>query len=156
MHLTANLKKDSVKHLRPEPPLVTQPDASVRETIRLLQEKRAGCVIVCDPRGKAVGIFTERDVLRRVIGEHVDLESPIKEVMSTNLDTVGESDGITKALRLLHVRGLRHLPVVNDKQEPIGLISVQRVMEYLVEHFPETIYNLPPDPSPVLESREGA
>ena len=99
---------------------------------------------------------TERDVLRRVIGERVDLDSPITDVMTTDLASVRESDKIARAIHLLHERGLRHLPVLDDQGGPIGLITVRRVMEYLVEHFPQTIYNLPPDPSTILEAREGA
>ena len=156
MELTKSLKKDLVKHLRPDAPLVTSPETSVRETIRLLQEHNTGCVVVCDSRGQAVGIFTERDVLRRVIGEHVDMDSPIKEVMSRDLASVRETDAIARAIRLLHERGLRHLPVLNDVGEPIGVVPVRRVMEYLVEHFPRAVYNHPLDSSPVVEAREGA
>ncbi len=156
MQLTESLKRDLVKHLRPKTPLLTAPETSVREAIRLLQENNTGCVIVCDAQGKAVGIFTERDVLRRVIGERVDMDSPIKDVMSTDLASVQESDPITRAVRLLHERGLRHLPVLNEDGEPLGIIPVRHVMEYLVEHFPQAVYNLPPDPSPALEAREGA
>ncbi len=156
MELTNSLKKDLVKHLRPAAAFIASPDTSVREAIRLLQEHNTGCVVVCDARGQAVGVFTERDVLRRVIGEHVDLDSPIKDVMSRDLASVGESDAIARAIRLLHDRGLRHLPVLNDVGEPIGVLSVRRVMEYLVEHFPRAVYNLPLDSSPVADAREGA
>ncbi len=156
MQLTNSLERDFVRHLAPKAPLVTSPTTTVRETIRLLQENQAGCVIICDSQNKAIGIFTERDVLRRVIGEHVDLDSPITDVMTTDLASVRESDKIAYAIQLLHKRGLRHLPVLDDQGGPIGLITVRRVMEYLVEHFPQTIYNLPPDPSPIIEAREGA
>ncbi len=156
MKLTHSLENDFVRHLAAKAPLITPPTTTVRETIRLLQENQAGCVIVCDGQNKAIGVFTERDVLRRVIGEHVDLDSPITDVMTTDLASVRESDKIAHAIQLLHQRGLRHLPVLDDEGGPIGLITVRRVMEYLVEHFPQTIYNLPPDPSPIIEAREGA
>ncbi len=156
MELTHSLQRDFVRHLTSKAPLVTSPTTTVRETIRLLQENQAGCVIVCDGQNKAIGIFTERDVLRRVIGERVDLNSPITDVMTTDLASVRESDKIARAIHLLHERGLRHLPVLDAEGGPIGLITVRRVMEYLVEHFPQTIYNLPPDPSPIIEAREGA
>ena len=76
--------------------------------------------------------------------------------MSTDLAAVRETDPITQAIRLLYERGLRHLPVLNDDRKPIGVVSVRRMMEYVVEHFPQTVYNLPPDPSQVLDGREGA
>ena len=79
MELTKSLKKDLVKDLRPNAALITSPETSVRATIRLLQEHNTGCVVVCDSRGQAVGIFTERDVLWRVIGEHVDMIRRLKK-----------------------------------------------------------------------------
>ena len=97
MELTHSLESDFVRHLAPKAPLTTSPTATVRETIRLLQENQAGCVIICDGQNKAIGIFTERDVLRRVIGKRVDLDSPITDVMTTDLASVRESDKIARA-----------------------------------------------------------
>lgn len=156
MELTKSLNQDLVKHLRQQQPLLAGPEMTVREAIRLLQENKTGCLIVCDPSGKAVGIFTERDVFRHVIDQRIEIDSPIREVMSTDLAAVQETDPITRAIELLYERGLRHLPVLNKDGEPIGVVSVRRMMEYVVEHFPQTVYNLPPDPSLVLDSREGA
>lgn len=156
MQLTKSLQTDLVKHLRPKSPLSVALDSTVRDAISLMQQNKVGCVLICDPTGRAVGIFTERDVLRRVIGEHVAQDSPIKEVMSKNLASVKEADPITDAFKLLHTRGLRHLPVVDESGRPTGVVSVKRIMEYLVEHFPQEIYNLPPNPSPSLGTREGA
>ena len=49
----------------------------------------------------------------------------------------------------------RHLPVV-DQGKPVGILSVKRIVHYLVEHFPATVYNLSPDPQAVGHNREGA
>ena len=51
--------------------------------------------------------------------------------------------------------GYRHLPVV-DERGPVGVLSVKRIVHYLVEHFPTTVYNLPPDPAVVPQQAEGA
>ena len=156
MKLTENLRKDRVSDLRPRPAVTLLENVSVRDAVDTLQREMAGCAILCDPEGRAVGIFTERDVLRRVIGEKVDPDSPMTTVMSTDLATVKLSDPITTAINLLHTRGLRHLPVIDEDGRPTGVVSVKRVMEYLVEHSPEAVYNLPPTTSPALGSREGA
>jgi len=52
--------------------------------------------------------------------------------------------------------GYRHLPVVDVTGKPLGVLSVKRIVHYLAEHFPATVYNLPPDPSSVPQSAEGA
>lgn len=156
MKLTKSLKTDLVKHLRPRSPLLVHPLTTIRQTIARMQEQGQGCVLVCDDDHKVAGIFTERDILSRVIGERADLDSPIKEVMCTTLATVRESDRATRALQLLHRNGLRHLPIVDDSRQPVGLVTVRGVMEYLVDHFPKAVYNLPPNPSALHEAREGA
>jgi hypothetical protein len=52
--------------------------------------------------------------------------------------------------------GYRHLPVVDESSRVVGILSVKRIVHYLVEHFPNTVYNLPPDPNAVQQQREGA
>jgi hypothetical protein len=52
--------------------------------------------------------------------------------------------------------GYRHLPVVDEGGRPVGVLSVKRIVHYLVEHFPTTVYNLPPNPGAVPQEREGA
>jgi CBS domain-containing protein len=52
--------------------------------------------------------------------------------------------------------GYRHLPVVDERERPVGILSVKRIIRYLVEHFPTTVYNLPPDPQAVPKNPEGA
>jgi predicted transcriptional regulator len=52
--------------------------------------------------------------------------------------------------------GYRHLPVVDECSRVVGILSVKRIVHYLVEHFPNTVYNLPPDPNAVQQQREGA
>jgi predicted transcriptional regulator len=42
--------------------------------------------------------------------------------------------------------GYRHLPVVDENRRPVGMLSAKRIVSYLVEHFPATVFNLPPDP----------
>jgi CBS domain-containing protein len=69
---------------------------------------------------------------------------------------VHPKDPIRVALRRMEEGGYRHLPVVDDRGYPLGILSVKRIVHYLVEHFPSTIYNLPPDPSAYPLEAEGA
>jgi len=52
--------------------------------------------------------------------------------------------------------GYRHLPVIGDTGKAVGILSVKRIVHYLVEHFPGTIYNLPPDPDAFPQEADGA
>ena len=61
-----------------------------------------------------------------------------------------------QTIRRMEQGGYRHLPVVDEANRPVGILSVRRIVHYLVEHFPSTVYNLPPDPRTFPQEREGA
>ena len=81
MDLAKNLKIESVSRLQPAPPLVLRPQDTVRDAVSLMQQKREGCVLVCVER-RLVGIFTERDLLKRVLGPGKPLNLPIADFMT--------------------------------------------------------------------------
>ena len=66
------------------------------------------------------------------------------------------SEPIGAVIRTMFEGHYRHLPVVDQAGKPVGTVSVKRIVEYLVDHFPETVYNLPPQPRQVQGAREGA
>lgn len=102
-----------------------------------------------------IGIFTERDALR-LMATGADLNQPIRNVMSSPPATIPHDATVGKAIRAMAEGGYRHLPIVDAKQEPTGVVAVHGIVHYLVDHFPETVYNLPPDPKRSPRDREGA
>ena len=111
-------------------------------------------MLVCE-EGQVVGIFTKRDLLRRVLAQGHSLDTPIAEYMTADPVTVEPKDPINTAVRLMEEGGYRHLPVV-DRGKPVGVLSVKRIVHYLCEHFPTAVYNLNPDPHSTGHDREGA
>lgn len=154
MDLARTLKIESVSRLNPTYPWHVQPHQTVAEAVELMREKSVGCVLVCENK-KIVGIFTERDLLRRVMGPGKALSAPVCEAMTPNPITVHPKDSIATAIRRMEEGGYRHLPVVVD-DKPTGILSVKRIVHYLVEHFPATVYNLPPNGQARPPRREGA
>lgn len=155
MELARNLKVDSVSRVHPTRPRHVAPAQSVAEAVRLMQQERVGCLLVCQ-EDKLVGIFTERDLLRKVLAADKPLSLPISDCMTPNPVVVHPKDPIATAVRRMEEGGYRHLPVVDEAGRPVGMLSVKRIVHYLVEHFPSTIYNLPPEPGAVPLEREGA
>jgi len=155
MDLARNLKVESVSRLHPTPPRMVRPNQSVAEAVALMRQEQVGCVLVCDSRQHVVGIFTERDLMRRVMAPGKPLTSPISEYMTPDPVTVHSKEPIGCAVRRMEEGGYRHLPVV-DEGKPVGILSVKRIVHYLVEHFPEKVHNQPPDPGAVHQEREGA
>jgi CBS domain-containing protein len=153
--LARNLKVDSVSRLLPTPPRQVSPDCPVSQAVGLMRQTRVGCLLVCDA-GKVVGIFTERDLMERVLAPGQNLNLPVRDVMSPDPVTVNLKDPIAVAVRRMEEGGYRHLPVVDGAGRPVGVLSVKRIVHYLAEHFPAMIYNQPPDPGVVPREREGA
>ncbi len=135
-------------------PVFVAPDDTIASVIAEMQRQRLGCVIVGDG-DRVRGLFTERDVLKRVLADGVSPAAPIGSVMTPDPDMLSLSDSIALVIRRMHEGGFRHMPVLDDGGRIVGVVSVKRVVTYLVEHFPEVVYNLPPDSAGVVTSREG-
>jgi len=119
-----------VKHIMIEDVVTAKPNITVKDAVRTLQEKHVGSIVITDNNEKCMGIFTERDAIR-IIASDVPLDTPIDQVMTTNVATIGEEASLEEARRLIISRGIRHLPVVDSKGELVGLLSVRRLLEEL-------------------------
>lgn len=119
-----------VKHLMIEDVVTAKPKITIKEAIRTLHEKHVGSVIITDDAQKCVGIFTERDAIRIVAGD-IPLDTTIDRVMTKNVATIGEEASLDEARRIIISHGIRHLPVVNSKEELVGLLSVRRFLDEL-------------------------
>jgi CBS domain-containing protein len=117
-----------VKHVMIENVVTAKPDTSLKEAIDMLYKRHVGSLVVTDADNRCVGIFTERDLIR-VVARSVDLESPIEEVMTSNVVTIGEEASVEEARRLIVTHGVRHLPVLNSKGEVAGLFSVRKLLD---------------------------
>lgn len=155
MELSRNLRVDSVSRLEPAPPQTIAVDQTVAQAVTLLREANVGCLLVTQQR-LLVGIFTERDLLTRILWPGVAFETAIGQVMTPQPVTVSPKDSVRTAIKRMQKGGYRHLPVVDEVGRPVGVLSVRRVVHYLVEHFPELVFNLPPDPSRFPETPDGA
>ena len=112
--------------------------ARVKDAVHRLQEMRSGCALITDDDGRLVGIFTERDVLRRAahLGE-AGGDLPITELMTARPAVLYADDTVVYALHEMHVGGYRHIPVVDEQRRPIKLISVRHVVDYLATRLAE-------------------
>jgi len=117
-----------VKHIMIEDVVTAKPNITVKDAVRTLREKHVGSIVITDNNEKCIGIFTERDAIR-IIASDVPLDTPIEQVMTTNVATIGEEASLEEARRLIISRGIRHLPVVDSKGELVGLFSVRKLID---------------------------
>lgn len=109
-----------------------------------MNDAHIGCVLVTEG-DRLVGIITERDILRKVVGQ-LDLDSPVERIMTTNPETVGMDDGIAYVLNKMHVGGYRHIPVLDRQGRPVGVVSMRDFVKFIVSLFPAAVLNVPPEP----------
>ncbi len=128
------------------PPLSLPATASIAEAIRAMNERHVGCALLLEG-DKLAGIFTERDVLRKVAGSGLEVEkTPVSSVMTPDPCTLPEDASIAFALQHMSVEGYRHIPLVTSDNRPVGVVGVRDIVAWMVEFFPESVLNLPPDP----------
>lgn len=97
---------------------------SVREAVELMAQRRIGAVMISS-NDRLIGIFTERDLLMRVVARGLDPSRVVLgEVMTRNPDTLAPDDVAHNALDLMSRRGYRHLPVVEEGRV-VGMVSVR-------------------------------
>lgn len=139
------LLSDEVGLLAPSEPIRLPPDASVAEAVtRMVDSHRAGVVIV-DPAGRLIGIFTERDLLTRVVRQGRELgRTRLEEVMTVDPEALTPDDRICFAINRMHNAGYRTVPLVDADHRPIGVVTVNDVVGWLARVFPEAILNLRP------------
>lgn len=106
-------------------------DTSVLEAIGTMSKANIGAVVV-EQGGKAAGIFTERDYLRKIALEgRSSSDTPVTEVMSSPLITVGPAESTREAMETMTECRCRHL-VVNDEEEMIGIVSLGDLVKHLL------------------------
>lgn len=130
------------------------PDISIQEAIRLMQENRSSYIVVAENK-KTVGIFTETDVVRKILEQNVDWTRPIRDFMTSAPAMLHPEDTVAAAIDLMGQRRFYHIPLVNEKDELVNVISVRTIIRFLAELYPAEILNLPPTPDQVMETREG-
>jgi len=117
-----------VKHVMIEDVVTARPNLTVKDIVGTLNEKHVGSIIILDDKEKLVGIFTERDAIR-IMASGVPLDTPVEQMMTKNVATIGEEASLEEAKRLIISHGIRHLPVLNNKGELVGLLSVRKLLD---------------------------
>jgi len=103
--------------------LQASPEESVRDAAIGMAAHHCSAVLVCRD-DTLIGIFTERDLVARVVAPGRDLDTPLLEVMTANPDTIEANAPIIAAIRQMSEFGYRHLPVV-ENDRVLGLLSTR-------------------------------
>jgi CBS domain-containing protein len=114
------------------------PEMTVLEAARYMSEKRVGAVIVLN-EGAPAGIFSERDLMERVVIAGRDpARVPVREVMTRDLLTASPEESPVECMQKMQRRGCRHLPVVEDGKV-VGVLSLRDLLKIEIDEKTETI-----------------
>ena len=104
-------------------PITLPPEASVQHACQEMRNHRIGAILVTDPHGRLLGVFTGRDAICRIVAEGRDPHATrLREVMTANPETMPPHVQAIEALRLMRDGGFRHVPVV-DGDRLVGIVS---------------------------------
>jgi CBS domain-containing protein len=145
----SRLLRESLSVLPTRTPLFFGPGDFVNGAMRAMQKQHRGFVLITEDGTKhspLIGIFTERDVLNKIIGQG---RNPavlrLDEVMVAEPETLPIGASVAWVLNKMSVGGFRHVPVVDEEGHLAFVVSVRDIVQFLVEAFPGEILNLPPE-----------
>jgi CBS domain-containing protein len=136
---------DTIAVLSPAEPICLAETATVHEAIQSMLARRQAGVLITDGDGRLTGIFTERDVLTRVVGKNLEARrTPLGDVMTRSPQALTARDRVAYAVHCMSVAGYRTIPLVDPDRRPIGVVTVNDVICWLAALFPEEVLNLRP------------
>lgn len=106
------------------------PESTLLETTRVLRQNKIGAILACDSDGKMCGVISERDIVLAIArsGGAV-LEKQVGDFMTTGVYTCKPEDSIKQVMEVMTSRRIRHLPVVGDDGNIVGMISIGDVVK---------------------------
>jgi CBS domain-containing protein len=124
-------------------PAAVSLEASVAEAIRTMLDRHVGAVAVIDDERRVAGIFTERDVLRKLALSGRDPERmPVRDLMTTPVELASKEMGSSEALVTMVERHFRHLPVVDHNGRLLGMLSIRNLLEWRIEDLTRELGSL--------------
>jgi CBS domain-containing protein len=124
------------------PPAAIAPDTTVLEAVEVMAEHSVGAVAVVE-KGELRGIFTERDLMLRVVLRHRNPKSTrVSEVMTSPAETITDATREEDALVHMVERHVRHLPIVGTRGELKGMLSLRNLLEHRVDELARELHSL--------------
>jgi CBS domain-containing protein len=135
----------TVATLMPAEPVCLRETATVHDAVQAMLARRQAGVLVVDGEGRLAGIFTERDVLTRIVGRGLaPCDTRLGQVMTPNPEALTAADRVAYAVYCMSVAGYRTVPLVDADGRPVGVVTAGDVLRWLADLFPETVLNMRP------------
>jgi CBS domain-containing protein len=127
--LARSVMEDNLSRLDQDEMISVAPETPALEVIERMKNSNSGCALVVD-QGKLVGIFTEHDILKRVAGAGDLTAATVKELMSSDPETLDEKDSVAEALNKMALGRYRHIPF-KKADGSYAVASIRSVLKYI-------------------------
>lgn len=127
------------------PPPKVEGEQSVLEAVRVMAKEGVGAVAVLEKgeRAELCGVFTERDVMLRVVLQKLDPEhTKVRDVMTSPVATIPEDMTAEEAFNKMVDQHMRHLAIVSTDGVLLGMLSIRNLLEHLVEDLQRELHSL--------------
>jgi CBS domain-containing protein len=122
-----------IGEIRLSKPATVAAEATVREAVAVLLREATGAAVVMDGR-RIAGVFTERDILKRVAGDEAALDHPVSRYMTADPVVLRDTDTMAAALNKMGDGGFRHIPLTRG-DELIAMVTARDVLQWLMERY---------------------
>lgn len=157
MSLRQELEAEQVRHLDLNGCCLVESGTTVRETLAQMRAAggRSALIVSEQPQRQLIGIFTERDVMRRVAVESQTLDGPVDAVMTAQPVTVLPDTSAADALWLMDDHHFRNLPVIDRQGNILGDMTYASIIQYLAARYPVEVLNRSARPDQFPRKAEG-
>lgn len=154
MSLKEELESEQVAHLDLSDYCQTVTGTAVSDVLNLMRQNRSNVCLVLDG-DQLIGIFTGRDIVRKVALHPELLARPVDEIMMADPIAISCELSAAEALWLMYDKHIRNLPVVAEDGSIAGDMTYRSVIQYLAARYPIEVINRPPQPAQFPRKVEG-
>lgn len=125
-----------------EPLLLVEDSAPVSSIIDRMIDERFGAALIIGPDSKIIGIFTERDVMSKIVRPGLDpAATPVSQVMTTDVVTIDQEQSIDAAIHCMQAYQVSHLPVLSLDGRVVDILTVRRLLHDKIKDLLEGLQN---------------
>ena len=127
-----SLMEEQIRSLQPSKPLTVDLKTSLKDATQMMRKNGIGCVLITDHDDRLAGILTERDLLHKAAGQHLDLDQClVEDFLSQAPETSKLEHPLGYAIHRMIISDIRYLPLVDEDGRPEGIISSGDIFTYL-------------------------
>lgn len=130
------------------------PTTTIERAVEIMRENKSAYLVISEKK-RVVGMFTESDLAQKIINKGVEWNRTLSDFMSDDPLVLREDDTVGRAVDLMAEHDFYHIPLVNEKQQLVNVLSVRTLVRFLAEFYPGEVYNIPPNPHQIASQAEG-